>query len=717
MNTVIIAEKPSQARAYAEAFNVKNKSKTHIELEPCSTFKNGALITWAIGHLITLKKPQETKEQVNTWDLNNLPYLPETYELKIAKDKTQHFNSVKNLLKQADLIINGCDIDREGSNIFYLILEYARITNKNIKRLWINSLEVDEVRQGFNNLRDNSKDYLMFQEAKARMVSDYLIGMNLSPLYTLKMQEYGEVSATFSIGRVQTPTLFMIYQRQNEIDHFESEPFHEIHGQFYKNEFEYKGKMKLREKEKSAVLDKLKSIENVKQGTIKSVRKEKKKQLAPKLHSLSTLQTTANKKWKYSPNKTLDAIQKLYDKKMVTYPRTDTQYITENEFNYLKENINRYLSLYDLNHDMDYPNPRKRFVDGSQVQEHYALVLTKSVSKSQIEGLDAIQANIFKEIYNTTLAMFLPYYEYETTEVITSIKECDFYSQGKIDVKLGWKELFSEDPIKEEDNKLPNLQEGDVVEAKAKLHEGMTQPPKLYTEGQLINLMKSCGKLINDEEDNAILKEVEGIGTEATRASIIDTLKKREYINVVKNKVNITTKGQLLCKAVAGTLLSSPEMTAKWEKALKNIPEKKMNFDTFISNTSKYINHQINVLDKELKENDISNYIKSVQDDKPLNTSKKNSHKDLGDCPKCQKSQVKKIKSKKGTVFYACGNSDCKFVIFESMAGTKLSQEIIAELITNRKTKNKVKGFKSKKGSEFSAYIELNDDYRTQFKF
>lgn len=708
MTTVIIAEKPSQAKAYAEAFKVKNKSKTHIELEPCTIFKDGATITWGIGHLVELKMPNETKAEVNTWDLKNLPYLPKEFEYKVSKGKVDHFNAVKRILKNASLIINSCDVDREGANIFYLILEHAGIRNVEIKRLWINSLEVDEVRKGFENLLDNTKDLLMFHEARARMVSDYLIGMNLSPLYTMKFQEFGLEREVFGIGRVQTPTLFMIYQRQQEIDNFKPESFYEIHSVFHKSGQEYKGKMKVRDNDKSIVLEKLNQIKNETQGIVTSIDKQEKKQLAPKLHSLSTLQTTANKKWKYSPKQTLKIMQTLYEKKLVTYPRTDSQYITDQEFNYLKNNLNQYFEIYNLHPEIAYLEPRKRFVDGSKVQEHYAIVLTKSVKQSQIKNLNEAEENIFKEIYNTTLSMFLEDYVYETTDVITSIKDHEFHSKGRIDVNLGWKSMFNTDPVndKESDDKLPALNKEDVVDAKPNLYEGITKPPNLYTEGQLINLMKTCGKYLEDKEDTDILKDIEGIGTEATRADVIEKLQSHEYIKVNKNKVEITNKGILLCNAIKGTLLSSAEMTAKWEKALKNISNEKMDFKTFIANIEKYLSHQINVIDEELNNNNVNHFIKDISHNKGID-----------DCPKCNQSRVEKIKSKKGTIFYACGNKDCDFIIFESMAGSKLTQTHVKELIKNKKTKNKVKGFKSKKGSSFDAFVELNDEYKTQFKF
>lgn len=705
MKTVIIAEKPSQAKAYAEAFTIKNKTKTYIELEACDTFKQGAYLTWGIGHLIELKLPQDMSSAVNTWNLSNLPFLPKRYEYKVSDGKSAQFNTIKKLCKDADLIINGCDVDREGSNIFYLILQHAGITNKPIKRLWINSLEQEEVKKGFNNLMDNNKDLLMFEEAKARMVSDYLIGMNLSPLYTLKLQSLGLNNMVFGIGRVQTPTLYMIYERYKEIENFKSEPYYEIHGIFHKNDEQYRGKMKLKEKDKSKVDTIYKDLSNESVGTIVKVDKQEKSQQSPKLHSLSTLQTTANKKWKYSPKKVLEIMQKLYEKKIVSYPRTDTQYITDQEFNYLKENLNDYLNLFNIEETVQYDQPRKRYVDSGKVQEHYAIILTKNSAKVSLETLSQEEQHIFEEIYNTTIAMFLPDYQYEKTEVITQVADHDFYSTGTVDKHLGWKSLFKQQE-KEKEDKLPLLQENDRVQADTNIYEGMTQPPKTFTEGQLINLMKTCGKYVEDNEGTDILKEVEGIGTEATRADVIDKLKHHEYIKVSKNIVEITDKGILLCKAITGTLLSSPEMTAKWEIALKGISNQTMNFDTFINNIERYITHQMKVVDKELENNVVKDSVKSLS---------QQTH--IAECPKCHDGMIFKKKTKSKGDIYPCTNDECGFVIFGNISGRTITPDIVKQLCHTKQTEGYVKGFKSKKGKAFEAKLIIDDDYKVKMKF
>lgn len=701
MSILIIAEKPSQAKAYAEAFSIKERTKTYIELKPNNIFPEGAIITWGIGHLIQLKMPNELNNPINSWSLEKLPIKAHN-ELKISEGKQQQFNAVKKLAQKADLIINACDCDREGSNIFYLILEYAGILNKPIKRLWINSLEVDAVRKGFSNLLDNKKDVLMYQEAKARMVSDYLIGMNLSPLYTVKLKNMGLHDNTFGIGRVQTPTLYMIYQRYLDILNFVEEEFFEIHARFKYEGNEYIGKMEFKEKGSEiakAVLEKLKPYNK---GEIKDIEKVLKKSDAPNLHSLSTLQTVANKVWKYSPKKTLELTQSLYEKKLVTYPRTDTKYITENEFSYLHSNIENYLALFELKHNIVYRDPRKKYVNSKKVQEHFAIVLTKNISKQAIDNLSPDEKNIFTEIFNRTVAMFLEDYEYETTRLVTTINNHDFISRGKIDKKLGWKSLIKDTEDSEET--LPYVSKGDVVDADPFIHEGKTKPPGLYTEGQLINLMKTCGKFLDEVEDVNILKDIEGIGTEATRADVIDKLKHHAYIEISKNKVSITDKGILLCRAISNTLLSSPEMTAKWEKALKDISSGNMSFERFIQNTEKYIHYQLENIDVELDKNDVKQLITKV-----------NAETQFGRCPKCKQGEIIKKNTNKFTV-YSCANQ-CDFVLFDKYGNKKLSDSIIKELITNGKTSKEIKGFKSKAGKTFGAILKLNEEYKITYDF
>lgn len=706
--TVILAEKPSQAKAYAEAFNVEKREKTHITLKPCNTFPYGATITWGIGHLVSLKLPQEYKEEWGKWNLNHLPIVPERFEFKVSKDKQVQFNAVKKLFKEADVIINACDVDREGSNIFYSILNMTGAKNKTIKRLWINSLEVDEVRKGFNNLQNNSKDLLMYNEAKTRQISDWLVGINASQLYTLLLQQKG-LNTTLSVGRVQSPTVYMIYQRQKEIDNFVSKPFYELFGEFKATSGIYKGKAKLKEENKQSLVELLEKnnlaemiFEN---GVIKNVTKELKRTKSPRLHSLSTLQTIANKRWKYSPAKVLETMQALYEKKIVTYPRTDTNYITDSEFEYLSNNVEEYQKLLGVSFTAD-KTPKKRYVDGSKVAEHYAIVPTKTIpSESTLNALSSEEKNIYHEILKTTLAMFHTDYEYEETNIITDVNSIEFYTKGKIEVHKGWKELFNDKSDNEENetetNSLPPVKEGETTSGSIEIKEGFTSPPKPYTEGGLINMMKTAGKLVEDESDSEILKEVEGIGTEATRSGIIETIKKNGYIEVKKNIVSVTEKGKILCKAIEGNLLSSPSMTAKWESYLKKIGEGEGTQEHFLNNIRKFLDATINEALKKVDTDSVNLAVKEQ-----INTQI------IGNCPVCNDGKM--IDRQK---FYSCSNykNGCTFSISKIISGKKLTQKNIKDLLEKRET-SKIQGFKSKTGKAFEAILTVNND-KVSFKF
>jgi len=561
MKPVILAEKPSQGKAYADAFSVK-RHEGYIEIFPTTSFPNGAYITWGIGHLVELKEPKSYNPKWGKWSLNNLPIIPEHFEFQVAKGKSKQFNVIKKLIKGTSTVINACDIDREGSNIFYSIYNQTGAKNQTIKRLWINSLEVDEVRKGFANLHDNQKDLLMYNEAKARQISDWLVGMNGSRLYTLLLQARG-IQEVFPIGRVQSPTVYLIYQRQKEIETFVSEPFFEIEATFTAEHGTYKGKAKAKDSKREVIRALLAQHEILPKtpGIVTSVKHTEKRTPPPQLHSLSTIQATANRLWKTSPANVLKTMQGLYEKKLVTYPRTDSRHITPNEYNYLANQVTDYQQLLGHPFPVESLAPKKRYVDSSKVQEHYAIIPTKKIpSQAVLAGLSTIERNLYEEIVRTVLAMFHTDYLYTETKVTTDVKQLLFFTTGKTERDKGWKALFVRVAPKtdKEEPSLPVLKQNEHVKSNIGIKEGKTIPPKPYTEGQLIAMMKTCGKLVENKEETDILKEVEGLGTEATRSGIIETIKRHGYIEVTKNIVTITNKGRILCEAIEGNLLASP---------------------------------------------------------------------------------------------------------------------------------------------------------------
>ncbi|MFD1021081.1 type IA DNA topoisomerase [Thalassobacillus hwangdonensis] len=704
-NVVILAEKPSQAKAYAEAFKVQEKTKTHIRLQPDDTFPDGATITWGVGHLVELKEPHDYKPEWKKWKLEQLPIVPERFLEKVAKGKWEQFQAVKKLFQQADVIVNGADVDREGSNIFYSILQLTGVKGKPVQRLWINSLEKDEVRKGFKALQNNKKDLLLFDEAKARQISDWMVGINASRLFTLHLQKKG-YGSYLTIGRVQSPTVYLIYQRHKEIENFKPEPFYQIEGLFNSQAGTYKGLAEIKEKDKAkvqAVLDKhqLKEKEAY-TGSVDRIDKKTKRQKSPKLHSLSTLQSVANRRWKYSPSHVLKTMQKLYEKRLVSYPRTDCNFITNSEFSYLVNNLEKYKQAMNVSFTPASLKPNKRYVNGSKVQEHYAIIPTKSVpTQKKLEGLSRDERNIYEEVMATTLAMFHKDYVYEETTIFTHVHDLPFKSTGKRDVDRGWKELFPK-PKKEKETDLPGVQKGEQVGAKLHIKESMTQPPKPYTEGQLINMMKTCGKLVDDEADVEILKEVEGLGTEATRSSIIETIKKQKYIEVKKNTVSITAKGIMLCETIEGTLLSSPAMTAKWESYLKKIGSGDGSKQLFIKQTRQFIEKLIQEAPEAIQQVNVK-----TTGEGP----KKKWNEPVAKCPACSNGSI--IDRYK---FYACSGykEGCKVTFPKRLAGKSLTPNMIKTLCEKKRTKV-LKGFKGKK--PFSTALTLDEEYKITFDF
>ncbi|TMW72878.1 type IA DNA topoisomerase [Alteribacter natronophilus] len=697
---VILAEKPSQAKAYADAFSRVKKEDGFFSISPCATFPGGAILTWGIGHLVELKDPHEYAGEWKRWSLDKLPIIPDRFEFKPSARTRKQFAIVKKLLRNADEIIVATDCDREGENIARSIIDQAGANRKPTRRLWINSLEADEVRKGFENLKPGESYLPLYAEAQARQVSDWVVGINASRLYTLLIQKKG-ARDVFSVGRVQTPTLKLIRDREIEIENFKPEKFYEIEGHFKTEAGSYKGKAKGRFKTKDEVRELLKKHQVPLDGTgmVKKVADQLKRQKPPKLHSLSTLQTAMNKKYKYSPSKTLKIVQSLYDQplKLVTYPRTDTQHITENEFKYLRSNLDGYKRLAGADFEPASLAPNRRYVDGGKVQEHHAIVPTKKVpAAGTIQGLRTDQRNVYMEIVNSTLAMFHRDYTYLETTITTAVSTLDFFTKGRVEKDRGWKELFFK-RSQEKDEVLPPVKEGMEAAAKVTGREDETKPPKPYTAGQLINMMKTCGQIIDDDDEaKKTLKEVEGLGTEATRSSIIDTLIKQNYITVTKNIVTVTEKGKLLCEAVEGTLLSKPLMTAKWEKYLKTIGQGAGKKEAFIENTVAFTRKVVADAGQAVDKLTVNAEVTG-------SGGKSRGGGAIARCPACKKGLIMDKYRVYGCSEYKAG---CKQIFPKKILGKPLSEATIKALCEKGKTR-KLKGFQGKK--KFDAALELKD--------
>ena len=709
MTTVILAEKPSQAASYAGAFKHSVKKDGFFEIQD-PIFSDETFITFGFGHLVELAEPGHYDEKWKNWALDALHIFPQQYDFQVATDKKKQFKIVSGLLKKADTIIIATDSDREGENIAWSIIhESGAFSNKKVyKRLWINSLEKDVIRSGFQNLKPGMDYYPFYQEAQTRQIADWLIGMNGSMLYTLNLRSKG-ANGTFSLGRVQTPTLYMIYQRQQLIEHFKKEPFYEIESLIKTTNGSFKAllspsqRFSTKEELLSFVSSKGATI-GTQPGTIKDLQTKMKKTNSPNLFSLSSLQSKINQLYKATASQTLKAMQGLYEAKLLSYPRTDTPFITDSEFQYLKANYDSYARFLSIDEPMAQDQPRKRYVDGSKVQEHYAIIPTKQVaSESAFNKLDDLQKKIYLLVMKTTIAMFLPDYTYEETVIETMVSTLCFKATGKVPRVEGWKILFKADTNKEseESQTLPVVMIGEAIQAEVKSVQKETQPPKPFTEGTLLTAMKTANKTVDDEQAIKILQEVEGIGTEATRASIIETLKQKEYIKVEKNKLIVTEKGKLLCQAVESQhLLTSAEMTAKWETYLKKIGKREGNQETFIANIKKFIVHLIEHVPDDVQKLNFHTYQAEVKKETEKQT--------IGKCPKCGGNVVLK------KAFYGCSNyPNCTFTLSDQFRKKKLTKTNLKELLVGKETV--VSGIKKADKTTYNAKIKLSDTGQITF--
>ncbi|MDQ8549201.1 DNA topoisomerase [Enterococcus faecium] len=594
------------------------------------------------------------------------------------------------------------DSDREGEAIARLIINLSGNSRKTIKRLWINSLETSEIKKGFQNLKDGQAFYSTYKEAETRQIADWLVGINLTRLYTLYMQKNG-MRGVFSVGRVQPPTLFLIYQRNEEIKHFVSKPFYELYATFTHSNGKYKGKYK----ERFDTLENLdgfketNQLEQAENAEVTNVKVEEKRQYAPKLFSLSDLQSFANKRFKYSADKTLSIAQKLYEKKVLSYPRSDTNYIGSPEFDYLKSNLSRYLELAGVGISEPQLNENKRYVDGSKVQEHYAIIPTKTLPK--LSDVTKDEKNIYLLVLYRTLAIFEKPYIYDETTIDTAINQVLFQSKGKTEKERGWKRLYKQEEKDKDDPLLPEVTVNDSVAFALETKEGKTQPPNYYTEGILLTAMKHVGRAMDDKDSKDILKETEGIGTEATRASIIETLKKQDYITISKSKIYVTEKGELLCRIIAEDEIANAGMTAQWERYLKKIRSQQGTQEAFLGSIERFVQHLIEKVPQNFqdKKENIADVAGRMEQENVMGT-----------CPKCQNSVVDKGK------FYGCsGYKDgCKFTLPKRWSQKALTKKNVQDLLSKRET-SLIKGFKSKKGSNFSAKLTLNDEMKLAFEF
>lgn len=712
---LIIAEKPDQGLTLASIFKMK-KHQGYIEIFPNDIFPQGAYVTWAIGHLCQLSAPEKYDRAWKKWSLTTLPIIPRQFQYEVTKDKAKQFNIIKKLLSDPGLseVIHAGDAGREGELIIRNILRLTK-SSLPMKRLWISSLTPKAIKEGFLALLDEADTRNLYYEAYTRACADWVVGMNASRLYSLLLQQQG-FSDVFSVGRVQTPTLALIVKREKEIQNFVSEPFWEVTAQFnmdgkkYTGKWENDGETRIKTRE---LAEKIAAFCRNKDAEVADVQAEKKEFLPPLLYNLSALQAEANRRFKFPPKKTLDVLQKLYQKGIVSYPRSDSRHVTEGEAEMFPEILRKieakeeYKDLFPL--PMSSIMQNKRYVNDKKVTDHYAIIPTEQVP--DLRKLSADEKSLYDLI---TRSLIAAHYGKAVTEYTTVKTLVDgralFLSKGKVQLEEGWRKVIPQQE-KEEEPVLPSLkprEKGAVVKADVK--ESKTQPPKRYTEGQLITLMKTAGKQIEDKELEKVLMKTEGLGTEATRAGIITMLKDRKYIDIKKNLVYATSKAKILIEAIGREILASPEMTAKWEQKLKDISEGAASPRQFMDQTNKMVTYLI-----EASVNNAGKWAFTEEDKDGFIPGKFKQKRavNLGQCKLCDGKVVDK-----GS-FYGCSNfnkTKCNFTISKKIMGKSITQKILMQLLKDGETEL-VDGFTSK-GNEktFSAKLSW-DGKENRIKF
>jgi DNA topoisomerase III len=720
---IVIAEKPDQAAKLAAPFSFTKKAG-YFEVKPNSYFPDGALITWAIGHLCELKAPEEYNPTWKKWTLETLPIIPDRFEYKVTKSKYKQFNVIKGLVKRPDVqeIIIGGDAGREGELIIRTILKVCGV-HKPMRRLWISSLTENAVKNGFSNLLPEEKTRDIYFEALSRSCADWLIGINTSRLYTVLLKKNG-VKDVFSIGRVQTPTLALIVKREHEIANFKPEPFWEVEAQF-----NFEGKMlkaKWHKNNISRVQEERQAIAIAnfclnKNVEITNIKKETKEYAPPLLFNLSALQATANKAYKFSPQHTLDILQKLYLKGLVSYPRSDSQFLTNEEAKTLP-NILESLSKID-NYKNLLPPPtksllnNKRFVNEKKVTDHHAIIITEQLpdfsklSSEEEKIYDLVVRQVIAAHYNNAI------FSYTTIHSLVE-KRAEFISKGKVQIEEGWRKVIyhsKNNAPTDEDELLPLLHENERgIVSKTNVKKSETQPPNRYSEGNLITLMKTAGKHLEDAELEKVLSKTEGLGTEATRAGIIGTLKDRNYIEIKKNQVFATTKGMLLIEALGESILTSPSMTAKWEQRLSEIGEGSASPKAFMEQVKKLAYKLITDANEREKEWAFNqNEVEKITANNPYNKKYNRVKTVVGKCILCDGSIIDH-----GT-FYGCSNyktANCKFSVSKKILSKTITQTNMKKLLATGET-DLIKGFK-KGNKTFNAQLTWDEkEHKTNFKF
>ena len=705
---VCIAEKPSVAKDIAEVLGAKQRLDGYYE-------GNGYQVTWTFGHFCTLKEPHDYDMKWKYWRLEELPVIPQNFGIKVIENDgvRKQFSLIEKLLANCTEVVNCGDAGQEGELIQRWVLLKAKCKAP-VKRLWISSLTEEAIREGFKNLKEASKYDRLYAAGSARAIGDWLLGINATRLFTVK---FGKGKSTYSIGRVQTPTLAMMVNRHKEIEAFRVEEYWEL-------------KTKYRETEFHCQIDRLTSEDKAKKGLeylkqhpfeVTSFEQKEGKEGNPRLFDLTALQVEANKKFGFSADDTLKLIQNLYEKKLTTYPRVDTTYLSEDIHPKVPSILKgmQYYSRFTASL-LDKPIPKSKAVfDDKKVTDHHAIIPT-GVNPS---GITPAEQQIYDLVARRFIAVFYPECKVSNTTVLGKVDKLEFKATGKQILDLGWRIIYEDQKDKKEaknskeneEKVMPHFEKGESGSHEPLIHQGKTSPPKAYTEATLLRAMETAGKNVEDEELRELMKD-QGIGRPSTRANIIETLFRRKYIERKRKNLTPTPTGVALIDTIQNELLKSAELTGDWERKLRLIEKGEYELDVFKGELIQMVRDLteeviFNTNHRAIQIAEIAEKTPVKKEKKPRKPKEKIILENL-DCPKC-----KTAKLMKGKAALGCSNFKvCGFKVPFELMGKKLTENQLGDLITKGKTTT-IKGISHPSSAQkISGKFILNEGFNVEFE-
>ena len=688
---VCIAEKPSVAREIASVLGANVKRDGYYE-------GNGYAVTYTFGHLCTLKEPNDYKPHWKSWDLNNLPMLPEKFETKVVSNSgiQKQFKIIKSLFDKAEVVINCGDAGQEGELIQRWVMNQANYKGE-VKRLWISSLTTEAIKEGFDNLKPSTKYDNLYYAGFSRAIGDWLLGMNATRLYTVK---HGGFKQVLSVGRVQTPTLAIVVNRFKDIENFKPQPYWELQTNYKDTLFSFEDGRFLKKEDGEILANKVKESD----FEIVSIKKKKGNEYAPKLFDLTGLQVYCNTKFGFSAEETLNLVQKLYEQKVVTYPRVDTTFLPSDVYPKVSGILQKLTNYEDLTKPLIGKKIKKsaKVFNDQKVTDHHAIIPTGIQMKLQYN-----QQQIYDIIVKRFIAVFYEDCSVSNTTVVGKASDVAFKTNGKEILKKGWRVVFETSGSKErETDTLPAFVKGEKGPHEPSFLEKETKPPNQFTEASLLRAMETAGKEVDDDELRDLMKE-NGIGRPSTRANIIETLFKRKYIIRNRKQLIPTETGIQLINTIQNDLLKSAELTGLWEKQLKDIEKGAFSAAAFIHNMKQMVDALVYEVRSETKRANIS-HATTVKNKKTY-AAKKEADGILAEtCPKCKNALLIKGKLAFGCASYKVG---CDFILPFQYSNKKISDKQYIRLLQKGSTVN-LKGFKTDTGVvdgllRFDEYFKL----------